>query len=195
MASTGQPCEEMQPRIEAALRGVTGLEARLHELIRVKLNYFAPNRSVLRALLRNGADPKHPLSPFSEETATIRELDIASFQGILKGCEFRIPLDLEPALPGVLWLFQMGVILFWVIDESAGQTRSKRLLELSSKMVTALIRFSAIPPMRPLRKTALQIIEIVKGGVHGTAGGAYLYTGAHSEVLRSGAERRGASCR
>jgi len=185
----------MRPGIEAALQGVTGLEARLHELIRVKLNYFAPNRSVLRALLRNGADPKHPLSPFSEETASIRERDIAGFQGILKGCGFRIPLDPEPAVPGVLWLFQMGVILFWVIDESAGQTRSKRLLELSSKMVTALIRFSAIPPMRPLRKTALQIIEIVKGGVHGTAGGAYLYTGAHSEVLRSGAERRGASCR
>ncbi len=162
-------CEEMQPRLEAALQGVTGLEARLHELIHVKLNYFAPNRAVLRALLRNGADPKHPLSPFSEETAKIRELDIAWFQGILKGCGFRIPHDLEPALPGVLWLFQMGVILFWVIDESPGQVRSKRLLKLSSKIVSALIRLSAIPLMRPLRKTALEVIEIVKGGVHGTA--------------------------
>jgi tetracycline repressor-like protein len=159
----------MQPRIEGALQGVTGLEARLHELIQVKLNYFAPNRAVLRALLRNGADPKHSLSPFSVETAPIRELDIAWFQGILKGCGFRIPRDLEPALPGVLWLFQMGVIFFWVIDESPGQARSKRLLELSSKNVSALIRLSAVPLMRPLRKLALQVIDIVKGGVHGTA--------------------------
>jgi len=53
----------MQPKIEAALKGVTGLEARLVELIRVKLEYFTPNRGVLRALLRYGADPKHPLSP------------------------------------------------------------------------------------------------------------------------------------
>ena len=61
-------CAEMQPKIAAALERANGLEARLAELIRVKLSHFAPNRGVLRALLRNGADPKHPLSPFSPET-------------------------------------------------------------------------------------------------------------------------------
>jgi hypothetical protein len=105
-------CEEMQPGIEAALQGDTGLEARLHEPIQVKLNYFAPNHAVFGALVRNGGDPKRSLSPFS--------------QGIMKGCGFRIPRDLEPALPGVLWL-------------------------------------------RPLRKLALQVIEIGKGGVRGPA--------------------------
>src|SRR5436305_11056650 len=45
--------EEMQPKIEAALEGATGLEAKLRELIRVKLTHFGPNRGVLRALLRN----------------------------------------------------------------------------------------------------------------------------------------------
>src|SRR3569833_769515 len=59
---------EMQPQIEAALQGVTGLERRLRELIEVKLTHFAPNRSVLRALLRNGADPRHTLSPFSAQS-------------------------------------------------------------------------------------------------------------------------------
>src|SRR5580658_8727843 len=52
---------EMQPRIELALKNATGLEQRLCDLIRVKLEHFAPNRGVLRALLRTGADPKHPL--------------------------------------------------------------------------------------------------------------------------------------
>ena len=46
----------MQPKIEAALSQMS-LEARLRALIQVKFEYFAPNRSVLRALLRNGADP------------------------------------------------------------------------------------------------------------------------------------------
>jgi len=89
---------------------VGGLEARLRELIRVKLVHFAPNRGVLRALLRTGADPKYPLSPFSPETAEIRDIDIAWFRRILVDCGMRIPRDLEPQLPGVLWLFQMGVI-------------------------------------------------------------------------------------
>jgi AcrR family transcriptional regulator len=158
-----QSCADMQPKIEVAVEGVRGLEARLHELIRVKLAHFAPNRGVLRALLRNGADPKYPLSPFSPETAEIREIDIAWFRRILVDCGMRIPRDLEPQLPGVLWLFQMGVIFFWVIDDSPGQVRTTRLLELSTRSVASLIRVSALPFMRPLRKTALQLIAIVNG--------------------------------
>jgi AcrR family transcriptional regulator len=157
-------CAEMQPKIEAALDDARSLEARLRELIRVKFIYFAPNRSVLRALLRNGADPQHPLSPFSPQTKEIRDIDIAWFDRILVDCGIRIPRDLEPHLPGVLWLFQMGVIFFWVIDDSPNQTRSARLLELAVKSVVSLIRVSALPFMRPLRKTALQLIETVKGG-------------------------------
>jgi len=154
-------CAEMQPQIEAALAHAKGLEKRLHELIAVKLAYFAPNRGVLRSLLRNGADPRHPLSPFSPDTAAIREIDIAWFRRILTDCGMRIPRDLEPHLPGVLWFFQMGVIFFWVIDESPRQTRTVRLLELATKSVVFLLRVSALPLMRPLRKTALQLIEIV----------------------------------
>jgi len=156
-------CTEMQPQIEAALAQVSSLEARLRELIRVKLAYFEPNRSVLRALLRNGADPKHPLSPFSSETKEIRDIDIAWFRRILVDCGMRIPRDLEPHLPGVLWFFQMGVIFFWVIDESPDQARTARLIDLAAKSVATLIRLSGLPLMRPLRKAALQLIEVVKG--------------------------------
>ena len=156
-------CTEMQPKIEAAVAHASGLDSRLRESIRAKLAHFAPNRGVLRALLRNGADPKHPLSPFSPQTKEIRDIDLAWFRRILVDCGMRIPRDLEPHLPGVLWFFQMGVIFFWVIDESAEQARTARLLELATKSVVFLIRVSALPLMRPLRKTALQLIEIVEG--------------------------------
>jgi AcrR family transcriptional regulator len=158
-----QSCAEMQPKLQAALDKVGGLEARLRELIQVKLDHFAPNRNVLRALLRNGADPKYPLSPFSPQTKEIRDIDIAWFRRILMDCGVRIPRDLEPELPGVLWMFQMGVIFFWIIDDSPRQGRTTQLLEFATKSVTSLIRASALPFMRPLRKTALQLIEIVKG--------------------------------
>src|SRR5437868_5896279 len=156
-------CAEMQPKIEAALGDANGLETRLRELIKVKLVHFAPNRGVLRALLRNGADPRHPLSPFSPETKEIRDIDIDWFRRILVDCGMRIPRDLEAHLPGVLWFLQMGVIFFWVIDESQDQARTARLLDLAARSVATLIRVSALPLMRPLRKTALQLIEVVKG--------------------------------
>jgi len=113
--------------------------------------------------LRNGADPKHPLSPFSPQTREIRDIDIAWFDHILIDCGVRIPKDLQPHLQDVLWFFQMGIIFFWVIDESPGQKRTNRLLELAAKSVTSLIRLSALPLMRPVRKAALELIEVVKG--------------------------------
>jgi hypothetical protein len=115
---------------------------------------------VLRALLRNGADPSHPLSPFSPQTKKIRDIDLAWFRRILVDGGVRIPRDLEPHLPGVLWFFQMGVIYFWVIDESPDQARTARLLALGVKSVVFLIKASALPLMRPVRKTVLQLIEI-----------------------------------
>jgi AcrR family transcriptional regulator len=156
-------CEEMQPKIEEALKDATGLEERLRELIRVKLLQFAGNRGVLRTLLRNGADPKHPLSPFSPQTKEIRDIDMAWFRRILIDCGIRIPKDLAPHLPNVLWFFQMGVIFFWVIDASPDQARAERLLNLATKSVVSLVRISALPLMRPVRKAALELVEIIEG--------------------------------
>ena len=106
MAFYRRACEEMQPRIEAALERPANLETRLRELIGVKLAYFAPDRGILRTLLRNGADPKHPLSPFSPQTQEIREIDIGWFRRILADCGMKIPRDIEPHLPACSGFFR-----------------------------------------------------------------------------------------
>ena len=154
---------EMQPLLEAALEQAVGLEQRLGAMIRVKWAHFGPHRAVLRALLRNGADPAYPLSPFSPETRQIRAVDIDWFRRSLDNCGVRIPKDLAPHLPDFLWFFQMGAIYFWVIDGSPGQVNSDRLLAIAIKSLTGLLRLSALPLMRPVRKAALEVFEIVKG--------------------------------
>ncbi len=57
----------------------------------------------------------------------------------------------------------MGVIFFWVIDDSPHQARTTRLLDLAVKSVTSLIRVSALPLMRPVRRAALELIEVAVG--------------------------------
>lgn len=153
--------QEMEQKIERAVAGVVKFDDRLRNLIGVKLAHFKSNRSVLRALLRSGADPSYVLSPFSTRTKEIREADIRWFERILTDCDVRIPRDLAPALPGILWFFQMGLIFFWVIDDSPEQQRTSELLRLSTKAVARLVRLSALPFMRPVRKAALQITKIV----------------------------------
>jgi AcrR family transcriptional regulator len=156
-------CDEMQPLLEVALDGTRGLDQRLSALIRTKLEYFAANRAVLKALLKNGADPQHPLSPFSTETRAIRDVDSAWFGRIL--ADVSTPRDLAPHLPDVLWLFQMGVIYFWIIDPSPGQRRTASLLETAVKVVVLLIRLTNLPLTRSLRKPVIQLIHIAKGDV------------------------------
>jgi AcrR family transcriptional regulator len=159
-----QSCAEMQPRIQDALAETSkNLEDRLKALIHVKLEYFGPYRGVLRALLKSGADPANPLSPFAENNKSIREIDVAWFHKILVNGGIRIPKDLEPHMAEVLWMFQMGVIYFWISDDSRGQQRTIRLLELGAKTVVTLLKIAGLPLTRPLRKVAVELIEIVKG--------------------------------
>jgi AcrR family transcriptional regulator len=153
---------EMQPKLEAALQQADSLDQRLYALTRVKWDHFAPHRGILRTLLRNGADPAYPLSPFSSETREIRSVDIEWFRRSLANCGVRIPNDLAAHLPDLLWFFQMGAIYFWVIDESLKQVNSERLLAIATKSITALIRISVLPLMRPVRKAVLEAFKIVK---------------------------------
>lgn len=140
----------IEPAILEGLERRKGLEARLRALIEAKLQYFAPNRRLLGALSAH-TDPEHPLSPFSETTKEIRERDIGFFEQALDTPGVRIPLDLRPYLPRLLWMYQMGVILFWVYDSSPNQIKTERLITKTLKIVTSLIKFSNFPLMSPIR--------------------------------------------
>lgn len=155
--------EEMQPLVRDAVGQPGSFEERLRRLVQAKLDYFGPNRAVLRALLRSGVDPSHPLSPFSDETKPIRETDLGWFGRLIETSDVAVPTDLRPELPGLLWMFQMGVIYLWVTDESAGQARTRRVLGLGSKAVTGLLRLSNLPFTGGLRRQALDLIATVKG--------------------------------
>jgi len=153
---------ELDPLLEAALAKTNGLEERLRAVIEVKLQYFAPNRKLMGALSAH-IDPQHPLSPFSEQTRAIRERDIGFLSAAVDGSKTRVPDDLKTHLPRVLWLYQMGLLLFWVYDPSPAQTKTKRLFQTSLSIVVNLIKFSSLPLMRPVRKLATDLFEIVYG--------------------------------
>ena len=155
--------QEMQPLLRVAMGEPGRFEERLSRLIQAKLDYFAPNRSVLRALLRSGVDPSHPLSPFSDETKPIRDTDLAWFDKLLETSDVTVPADLRPELPGLLWMFQMGVIYLWVTDESPSQRRTRLVLELGANAVSGLLRLSNLPFTGSLRRQALELIQAVKG--------------------------------
>jgi AcrR family transcriptional regulator len=153
---------ELEPLLEEALAGSRDFEGRLRALIEVKLSYFAPERGLLRALAAH-TDPEHPLSPFGAQAGEIRDRDIQFFARLLAESRIKLPADLGPLLPRILWMYQMGVILFWIYDGSTGQKRTHALVEKSTVMVSRLIRLSGFPLLRPARKAVVELVEIISG--------------------------------
>src|SRR5215831_8261978 len=113
--------ELRQQELETAVSENKTLKARLQAMFDVCFDQFQPNRRFLGALVRHAPDPDDPLSPFSKETRAIREKAISYFATALEASDFKVPPDLKPHLPTLLWMYQMSLILFWIHDRSPGQ--------------------------------------------------------------------------
>jgi AcrR family transcriptional regulator len=163
MAFYEQASQDMSVRIEAGLAAAKGLESRLRAILDVKFEYFAPNRLFLGALSRHAADPRNPLSPFSDETAHIRERDLQYFATALENSRAAMPKDLAPYLPKLVWLYQMGLILFWISDSSPDQARTRQLRDKSLSLLVTALRFAGFPLLRPLRKKIVELLATVEG--------------------------------
>jgi AcrR family transcriptional regulator len=151
--------KEMAPQLDEVLEGSTDLRDRLAGVLEVKFRYFRPSRRLLTALAAH-VDPKHRLSPFSDETREIREQDIAVFQLAISGSRQRIAKDLKATLPSLLWMYQMALILYWIHDRSPEQKKTAELVERSLRLVVRLIQLSGLPLMRPLRRQILELCRI-----------------------------------
>jgi hypothetical protein len=151
--------------MEAALAGETSFEERIAAIMAVKFEYFQPNRSFLGALFRHAADPQNRLSPFSEATRHIRERDQMYFARAIatKSGGVRVPEDLAPSLPKILWLYQMGLILHWIYDCSPGQRRTHVLREKSLALLVSSVKLSGFALMKPLRSKIGELIVLVEG--------------------------------
>jgi AcrR family transcriptional regulator len=157
-----QAAEEMAGELEAAIESTTDLRKRLAAILEVKLKYFEPSRRLLSALAAH-VNPAHPLSPFSDQTREIRERDIAIFQRAVTRSNLRLPDDLKTPLPNLLWMYQMGLILYWIHDESTAQAKTRALIDRSLRIVVRLLKLSSLPLMRPLRRQVLELYSLVAG--------------------------------
>jgi AcrR family transcriptional regulator len=166
MAFYDRAIEAMTPRMEAALAGADSFEGRIAAIMNVKFEYFRPNRSFLGALFRHAADPQNRLSPFSEATQQIRERDQVYFTRAIeaKSGQVRVPEDLAPYLPQMLWLYQMGLILYWIYDRSPDQRRTQQLLEKSLALMVSGLKVARFALLKPLRLKIVELIVLAEGG-------------------------------
>ena len=144
------------------LAGGGSFRDRLHAAMHAKLDTIEPYHRLSGVLFRTAADPGSPLNPFSEESAPVREESTALFRQIVDGSTTRIPDDLRAELPRLLWIYHMGVVLYWMHDRSDARARSRRLVDHSVDLIAKLVALGGNPLLLPLRRSILRLIEATR---------------------------------
>jgi len=128
------------------------LERRLYEVIRKKIELAEPFKKVSGVLFRVASDPKNPLSPFSAQSSPTRDKSLALFRQLVSGSSAKLPDDVRVILADYLWLYQMGIILYWIHDTSENSQKTFRLIDRTVKLIQTLVELSNLPLIAPFRK-------------------------------------------
>jgi len=141
-----------------SLQKESSLKGRLLSVMRLKINTLEPYHEFAGVLFQTAADPHSPLNPFAAASAPVRRDSIKLFERLVEETKARIPDDLRAELPYLLWLYHMGIILFWIHDVSAKRARTYRLIDQTVDLLDRLISLASNPLMRPVRKKALALV-------------------------------------
>jgi len=141
-----------------ALQKESSLKTRLLSVMRLKIDTLEPYHEFAGVLFQTAADPHSPLNPFAPVAAPVRRDSIKLFEDLVADSKARIPNDLRAELPYLLWLYHMGIILFWIHDVSRKRARTYRLIDQTVDLLDKLISLASNPLMGPVRKKALRLV-------------------------------------
>ena len=140
------------------LQKESSLKGRLLSVMRLKIDTLEPYHEFAGVLFQTAADPHSPLNPFAHASASVRRDSIKLFEQVVAQTKARIPTDLRAELPYLLWLYHMGIILFWIHDSSRKRARTYHLIDQTVDLLDKLISLASNPFMRPVRKRALKLV-------------------------------------
>ncbi|MER8031994.1 TetR family transcriptional regulator [Streptomyces bauhiniae] len=141
---------EHQVAVRSVLETETALEDRLAGVLTAWLDIAEPYHEFAVQFFKNAADPDSPLSPFSAESEHAREQAISVHREVLAGSKSKVSPELRDALPELMWLSQMGLVLYWVFDRTENRERSYRLARRGARLTARGVALSRFRVLRPL---------------------------------------------
>lgn len=149
--------ESFQSACLEVFKHSVSLEERLIGVLEARLHTFDGSRDILVVLSRSAVDPRSPLSPFGSEQKEIRESTIQIMKQMTEGSDLKCEKGIRAYLPELFWMYLMGIILFWVFDESTDQKKTREFIRQFTPQIVRLVRYTRIPlsgaVLSPLKKT------------------------------------------
>jgi AcrR family transcriptional regulator len=146
-------------RIRAEFDTTTDLSQRLEIALLRGLDALEPYHDSAPGFLAAAISPSSAVSPFGSDAAEPRAMAIQVFNEAVTGSTNVIPADLRRELPELLWLAYMGLTLFWVYDNSAGQAKSRALAKGGSKLLGTVLPLARLPFARKPLNDLLGLIK------------------------------------
>jgi AcrR family transcriptional regulator len=140
------------------------LAARLRGVIRAVVVTCEPFHAFAGAIFSTVANPVSPLNPFGKESKALRDEVIDLYAEVLKGSDARLPDDIVAELPTLLWLYQMGILYFWIFDKSPGRLRTLEVIDQTTELMVRLLGLANLPVLRGSRKKILSLVRSVAQG-------------------------------
>jgi len=135
--------------VEALDRKDLPLEGRLKAVLHSKLDILRDDRKILGALFRYAGEPAHPLSALGPATHKNREQAIATFALAVQ--DEKLPNDIGAILPTLLWAAHMGILLYFIYDDSPEQIRTRLLVDGLVSLLISLLALVRMPIFKPFR--------------------------------------------
>jgi AcrR family transcriptional regulator len=146
------------------LEGERDFRKRVLATLHAKIDTSEPYHRFSGVLFRSAADPHSPLNPFSGASTHVRDEAVTLMERVIDRSSLSPTADLRRELPYLLWLYEMGVILFWIFDTSRERRRTRVLIDRTVPIVTRLITLGANPILAPLRKAVLKLVRELRDG-------------------------------
>jgi AcrR family transcriptional regulator len=150
--------DEHARRVAAALAETRpDLKDRLRVAFHSKLDILQGDRKLLSALFRYTGDPQHPLSALGDGTCKNRRQSMSVFLAAI--ADERLPDDIRAILPAALWALHMGIILYFIYDESPGQQRTRLLVDGVLTLVVRILALVKLSVLKPVRGNLLALLR------------------------------------
>lgn len=138
--------------------------ARLRDVVRAVVVTCEPFHDFAGAIFSTVANPSSPLNPFGRESKALRDEVMQLYSDVMSGSDTRFPADIAHELPTRLWLYQMGILYFWIFDRSPGRLRTLEVIDGTTDLIVRLISIANLHLLRGSRKRILQLVRNIAGG-------------------------------
>lgn len=138
------------------------LTARMVGVMEAWIDVMDPYRTFAGRFFKNAAEPTSPLSPFSPESEPARRAAIDLWSQVLDGSGAKVPKAVRAQLPELLWLYFMGIVLYWVHDPTENASRTRLLARRTAPMMVRAIGLTRLPVLRATVNDLLALITELK---------------------------------